>query len=264
MPCIPCPLTAGVLKALNSTPGTRHVAREAEKPKCPFCAWAQVPFLPKIPHPVPLTPFVERPDGRGLLPTGTATAQPPPEGTNLLRFSLRRAPLTYRADGGNCSRQKAYISPARGEIARSRRRQQHGTAPSRSARTPRSIPAPSAALCSRLSAAPRRSPSAHPRTSEPGPARPQNGGAAVPQRHSRYLRCGREAPLCAALPVPTEQLPPPALRCRPRSCAPRAADAPPSSPPPSCRGGGGKGPQDEGFESPPPPWAVRAVLLPLL
>ena len=102
------------------------------------------------------------------------------------------------------------------------------------------------------------SPSAHPRTSEPGPARPQNGGAAVPQRQRRAaaaeplpaVRAGgrpRAALRCLSRRSCSRR-PPPAARCRPRSCAPRAADAPPSSPPPSCRAGGGKGPREEGFE----------------
>lgn len=51
------------------------------------------------------------------------------------------------------------------------------------------------------------SPSAHPRTSEPGPARPQNGGAAVPQRQRRAA---------AAKPLPAVRAggrPRAALRC---------------------------------------------------
>jgi len=163
------------------------------------------------------------------LPTGTATARrcsrchtPLPEGTNLLRFSLQQASVTwtYRTEWGKSSCQNADISPARGETAQSGPRLQRSAAPSRSARTPRggSAPTPlphtrSRALQSSLGR-PQLFPAPLLRQRIPTPQSPApparkmaaprslSVSAALPPRN-RYLRCGRAggpALRCAACP----------------------------------------------------------------
>lgn len=169
-------------------------------------------LFPKIPHPVPVSPFVERsgPAGRGLLPTGTAMAQPLPEGTSLLRFSLRQAPVTYRAERWNCSHQKADISPARGETARGGPRLQHSTAPCCSARTPRSIPAPPHPQpCSAVASRP---PRALPRAAlyqripaPQSPAPPARKMAAPRSLSVSAVTCGAGAKPRAALRCPSRR-----------------------------------------------------------
>lgn len=167
------------------------------------------------------------------LPTGTATARrcsrchtPLPEGTNLLRFSLQQASVTwtYRTEWGKSSCQNADISPARGETAQSGPRLQRSAAQLH----PR-FPTPAAGLCNpllaALSSSPRRfsvsaSPHLRARPRPPAKWRRRGPSASAPRCRRGTVTCGaggREAPRCAALPVPAELLPAPA------SCSPLPA-----------------------------------------